>query len=300
MTRQNPIVRLASGILLLPSLSWAISQAPLVPNTVTPDPVITVAEQHAPLAFREGEDLLFVIRWGMVKGGYSTLRVENMEKISGRPAYHVVAEAHSTGLVNSFYHVNDRNETWLDTQPRSTFRYARKIEEGSYRVDEQVELNQDEHRFHQYSYRRDKKTHEQKEGDIPANVLDVLGSLYYVRTLPLVVGHSYTLDVHSGDKVYPLVVSVKKREKIRVRAGKFDCFLVEPQLRQPGIFISKGKKLQVWLTADERRMPVLMRSEIFIGHVSAELVKHKVMPPEERVALTQLRDAEALSDPTLQ
>jgi len=49
-----------------------------------------------------------------------------------------------------------------------------------------------------------------------------------------------------------------------------DCFRVEPVLREPGVFVSKGKKLQVWMTTDETHMPVLMRSEIFIGHVSAE------------------------------
>ncbi len=245
----------------------------------------------------EGEDLLFVIRWGLVKGGYSSLRVADVEKIAGRPAYHVVAEARSTGLVNTLYHVDDRNETWMETSPPSTFRYARKIHEGKYRLDEQVELNQEDHQFHEHSYRLDKKLFEDRQGAIPPHVLDVLGSLYYVRTLPLAVGKSYTIDVQSGDKVYPLVVQVKKRQTISVKAGKFDCFLVEPQLRQPGIFISKGKKLQVWLTADERRMPVLMRSEIFIGHVSAELVKHQVVPPAEHVALTA---TEIPVDPTLQ
>jgi len=78
--------------------------------------------------------------------------------------------------------------------------------------------------------------------------------------------------------VYPLVVHVLKREKIKVPAGKFDCLVVEPFLRGPGIFISKGKKLVVWLTADERRIPVRMRSEVFIGHVSAELTDYDLSP----------------------
>ena len=57
-------------------------------------------------------------------------------------------------------------------------------------------------------------------------------------------------------------------------AGTFDCFLVEPQLRTPGMFIAKGKKLQVWLTADDRHMPVRMRTEVFFGHVVADLVTY--------------------------
>src|ERR1019366_7249426 len=122
---------------------------------------------------------------------------------------------------------------------------------------------------------------EEKRGPIPQNVLDVLSSLYYVRSLPLEVGKSFTIDVHSGEKTWPLIVNVKKREKVKVKAGKFMCYRVEPVLREPGIFISKGKKLEVWLTADDRHMPVLMRSEVFIGHVSAELVKETHRIPGE-------------------
>jgi len=54
-----------------------------------------------------------------------------------------------------------------------------------------------------------------------------------------------------------------------------------PCFAKPGVFVSKGKKLQVWMTTDETHMPVLMRSEIFIGHVSAELTSYRleVAPP---------------------
>jgi hypothetical protein len=251
--------------LALPTLSWA--------DTSTP--------------FREGEHLKYAIKWGVVTGGYSSLNVEDSETIDGRPTYHVVAEARSTGLVNAMYPVKDRNEAWFDPEAPSTLRYARNIHEGKYRLEEQVSLNSTTHKFHQKSYRADKDRLEEKEGNIPSNVLDVLGSLYYVRTLPLKVGKSFTIDVHSSNKVYPLVVNVKKRQIVKVKAGKFDCFLVEPQLRDPGIFISKGKKLEVFLTADDRHMPVLMRSEIFIGHVAAELVSHTTGVPAETYAVTQ-------------
>src|SRR4029077_10632050 len=185
---------------------------------------------ETPAAFREGEDLTFAIKWGVIKGGYSSLKVQDMETIDGRQTYHVVAEAHSTGLVNTMYHVNDRNEAWLEPQTPSTLRYARKIHEGKYRVEEEVVLNQTAHTFHQRHYRIDKNRTEEKNGVIPPNVLDVLGSFYYVRTLPLEVGKSFTMDVHSEDTVYPLVVKVKRRQTVRVKAGKFDCFVVEPQL----------------------------------------------------------------------
>jgi hypothetical protein len=231
-------------------------------------------------AFGVGEDLFFVVKWGVITGGHSTLAIRNIEEISGRPTYHIVSEARSVGVVDAFYKTRDRNETWLDTQSLVTLRYEKHIREGRYRVEQAVDLDQVNHRFRDYFERLDKGTTKYVEGPIPPYAMDVLGSLYYVRTQPMQVGTSFTIDVYDGKKVWPLIVKVEKREKIKVPAGKFDCFRVEPLLREPGIFVSKGKKLQVWMTADERHMPVLMRSEVAFGHVAAELVSyHHPAPP---------------------
>ncbi len=225
-------------------------------------------------AFGPGENLEFVIKYGMIIAGYSNLTVSSMVIVNDRPAYHIVSAAHSAGVVNTFYKVQDTNDVWLDAQALVTVRYEKRIHEGKYEIEETSLLDQTNHHWKTRSYRIDKNSYEEKVGPLPPNVLDAFGSLYYVRTLPLEEGQSYTVDVHSGDKVYPLTVRVLKKEKVKVPAGKFDCLLVEPFLRGPGIFISKGKKLEVWLTNDERRMPVRMRSEVFIGHVSAELTHY--------------------------
>jgi len=237
-------------------------------------------------SFKEGEDLVFQIRWGVITGGYATLSVPSIDRIDGIPAFHILSEARSTGMVDTFYRVRDKNEAWLDAaQPRS-LRYSKTILEGKYSVNEVVELDQTARKFHMTEVRHDKNNaREEKQGEIPANVLDVLSSLYYVRSLPLEVGKSFTIDVHSGDKTWPLMVKVKKLENVKVKAGKFLCYRVEPMLRERGIFISKGKKLEVWMTADARHMPVLMRSEIFIGHVSAELVQQKILPHKDDLAV---------------
>lgn len=226
-------------------------------------------------AFEPGEIYNFVVTWGLIKGGNSSLSVEEMETMNGRPTYHIVSDANSSGVVDAFYHVQDRNEAWLDASSLLTIRYEKHIHEGKYRIDETDQLDQPLHRYVVHSYRIDKNRYESKQGNLPPDIMDVLGSLYYVRTLPMAVGQSYTIDVFNGEKVWPLVVKIAKREKVKVPAGKFDCFLVEPFLREPGIFVAKGKKLEVWMTADARHMPVRMRSEVFIGHVSAELVSYK-------------------------
>lgn len=221
------------------------------------------------------EQLSFVLRWGVVTGGHATLKIEGIEPFQDKPAFHLTSYAHSTGVVDTFYHVEDHSDAWVDTQTLVTYRYQKTVREGKYHLQEGADFAQQGGYFVQQSFRFDKKRSEMRVGDLPAGTRDVFGSLYYIRTLPLAVGESYTFNVLSGDKLWPMVVKVKRREKVKVRAGRFDCFVVEPELRQPGIFVTKGKKVEVWLTADERHMPVRMRSEVVIGHVAAELEKYQ-------------------------
>ena len=73
-------------------------------------------------------------------------------------------------------------------------------------------------------------------------------------------------------KNYPLEVKVVKRETVSTPVGRFKCLKVEPVLRASGIFQHKGT-LTVWLTDDERKLPVLMRSKVAIGAISAIITK---------------------------
>ena len=49
---------------------------------------------------------------------------------------------------------------------------------------------------------------------------------------------------------------------------------VEPLLKAGGIFKNKGR-LVIWLTDDERRIPVLMKSKVMIGSVKVVLQEIK-------------------------
>ena len=94
-----------------------------------------------------------------------------------------------------------------------------------------------------------------------------------MRTQPLEEGKSIYVDNFTDGKQYSLEVRVLRREKISVTAGTFDCIVVEPLLQTVGVFKHEGK-LTVWLTDDRLRMPVLMKSKILVGSVSAELTKY--------------------------
>jgi hypothetical protein len=66
------------------------------------------------------------------------------------------------------------------------------------------------------------------------------------------------------------MVKVHGRERVKTEAGEFDCLVVEPILRGPGIFTQKGR-ITVWLTDDARRMPVQIRSKLKTGTLVGRL-----------------------------
>ncbi len=95
---------------------WFIGMGVVVMATVA-------ARAEFQTAFQEGESLTFAVRWGVVTGGYATLGVPSIDLIGHDSAYHILSEAHSTGVVETFYKVRDKNEAWLDTASPRSLRY---------------------------------------------------------------------------------------------------------------------------------------------------------------------------------
>ncbi len=221
--------------------------------------------QEKNAAFSDKEHLVFSVHWQFITVGSAVMDVRGIEEVRGRPCYHIVTEASTSSFFDAFYKVRDKNESFMDTQSLSSLRYVSHICEGKYCSQETIELFGDTGRY--------EIAVSTKCGPTSPWVQDVLSALYYLRTRQLEPERTYSIDAQSGDKTWPLTVKVLGRAKVHVPAGRFDCVVVEPKLREgAGIFKAQGK-LTVWLTDDARHMPVLMRSKIAIGAIEAELTE---------------------------
>lgn len=234
----------------------------LYADEIEPDSFTAVTP--GPVGFGAGEKLVFSVQYGLITAGEATLEVRNIANIGGRPCYRIVSDARTNDFFSKFYQVRDRYESCMDTTELYTLRYEKHLREGKFKRDETVDFDQTAHRA----------KYKDKSVPIPPRTQDVLSALYYVRTLPLEVGQSISIANHTDRKNYPLLVKVHGREHIKVDAGEFDCLVVEPILRGPGVFTQKGR-LTVWLTDDERRMPVLMKSKVLVGSISVVLQQVK-------------------------
>jgi hypothetical protein len=215
--------------------------------------------------FRPGESLRFSVQYGFIKAGSAYLEVPEERDWKGRTVYSLVARAESNAFFSRFYKVRNRIESYWDKQGQFSWRYAENRREGGYRAKSEILFDQNRHEAH-YS---DGGTF-----PIPPQVQDALSSFYYTRFQALPLGGSVVFDYHASHKSQPLEVKVLGRERIQTPAGTFDCVAIEPVLKAGGIFKNKGR-LVIWMTEDERRMPVLMRSKVAVGSISVILQEAK-------------------------
>jgi len=221
-----------------------------------------------------GEELKFDISWSFVTAGKAQLNSSKFVEANGQKMYLLEAYAQSYPVIDAVFKVRDINMSWIAEDLTRSTGYWQSVKEGSYSRDEWVIFD-----YKTNTYTIHKKN---KKGNIEhrphtfegTGVVDMLSSLYFVRNQELPLKGEVFFDIVNRGDQYPLKVIVHGKEKVKVKAGKFNCIVVEPVISGEGIFVSKGKSLKVWLTDDEYKMPVKMAAEVFIGSVKAELTEY--------------------------
>lgn len=218
-------------------------------------------------SFTVGEKFVFDVKYGFVIAGTATVGIPEIKKISGRDTYKIEFRVNSVPTFDSFYKVRDRYLSYVDVDALFPWRFEQHIREGGYTRDFSAFFDQ---------RKGIAKTSEGKY-EIPENVNDIVSAFYFFRTLNFdsaKVGDRYFLENFYKDKVYPLDVVYLGKETVDVEAGEFNCIMVEPMVREGGLFKNEGNII-VWLTDDEARMPVKMRSKIVIGSIEVELTSYE-------------------------
>ncbi|HEU4884147.1 MAG TPA: DUF3108 domain-containing protein [Longimicrobium sp.] len=201
------------------------------------------------LPFAPGEHAVYQVRLGSVPVGTGTLSVTGREVVQGEQTYHTVMTLSGRALL---YTLNDRYESWLDTDGLFSRRFHQDLHEGSYRRNRTYHFNPE-----QRTFRREND----ETGTLPTSEpLDDLSFLYFARTLPLEVGRTYRLERYFKPDGNPVVIQVLRRETIEVPAGRFRTIVVRPIVRTDGIFSEEGLA-EVWFSDDQHRIPVMIRTE---------------------------------------
>jgi len=223
-------------------------------------------------AFKVGEVLTFDVKYGFVTAGIAEFSIPKITKLAGRETYNVVFKVNSVPAFDPFYKVRDRYETYIDVEGIFPWRFEQHIREGGYSRDFSAFFDQ----------RKGKAKTSEGQYEIPKYVNDIVSAFYLARTFDysnLKKGDKINLQNFYKDKVYPLDVVFHGREQVTVAAGTFDCIILEPLAKEGGLFKSEGTML-LWVTDDDIKMPVKVKTKVIIGSIDAELTKYSGLAGE--------------------
>ena len=256
-------VRVAAASLLLASASLAESAGAQREAAATRT-VPILADGRARVPFGVGERMEFDVKFGAVKVGSAAMQVNSIESLRGREVYHTVFRVSGGTL---FYKVNDRYESWFDVGTLSSIRYKQDIDEGSYERERTFEMFPDRSAF---------RENDKPEQPSVSEPLDDGSFLYFVRSIPLEVGQTYTFDRYFKPDRNPVTIKVLRKERVHVPAGTFDAIVVQPIIKSKGIF-SEGGRAEVWIADDATRAVLQLKSKLKFGSLNLYLKKYR--PP---------------------
>lgn len=221
--------------------------------------------QRTPVPWAVGERLSYNVHFGPIKAGSASMEVRGFETVRGREAYHTVFEVKG-GI--PFYRVHDVFESWMDTRTLASLRFVQDQDEGPKERERRYEIFPETQQYRELVA---------GDGELQQSVAEPLddGSfLYFIRTVPLVVGMSYEFNRYFRPDRNPVTIRVLRRESVKVPAGTFDAIVIQPIIKTSGIFSDKGRA-EIWLSDDDRRIMLQMKSKLSFGSLNLYLTSHQ-------------------------
>jgi hypothetical protein len=228
----------------------------------TPPVQAQEAQERRNVPWGVGERLEYDLKFGFLKVGSGSMEVSDVQDVRGRETWHTKFEVRGGTFA---YRVNDTYESWFDTHTGNSLRFRQDLNEGSRDVERIFNIFPERGVF------------VENADTAMASVKDPLddGSfLYFIRTLPLTVGETYSFDRYFRPDRNPVTIKVLRKERVRVPAGEFDAIVVQPIIKAKGIFSENGHA-EVWLSDDQNRIMLQMKSGLSFGSINLYLKSYR-------------------------
>jgi len=211
------------------------------------------------------ERLSYTIEWRLIHAGNAVLE-------SGPASATLKLE--SAGMVSTLYKVDDTYRVQFDA-PFCAASSLMESKEGSRRRETAVTF--DRGRGRAFLTEKDLVKNaivSKADVAIPNCVHDVVAALLRLRRMKVDVGQTVQLPVSDGRKAALVKVEAQEREQVKTPAGAFNAVRYEVSVLNNVVYSRPGRVF-VWLTDDERRLPVQIRLRMNfpLGTVTLELEK---------------------------
>jgi hypothetical protein len=233
-----------------------------------------------------GEKLLFQITYFGMAAGDFTAEIAGLKMMDSRKVYAIEGHATSSSVFSLFYRLSDKIESFLDYDGIFSHRFHLVLDESKQSRDALELYDYDKLQTFYWNKwnHRDRGYSESKEyGQIQPLSQDSVSALYYVRTVPLPTGAVFSFPVVSEGKSWECVVTVVRREMMDTPFGKVQTVVLKPETKFQGVLQKRGDSY-IWLTDDDRRIPVRLEAKVKIGTVVGilkQVISYGTAPVEE-------------------
>lgn len=223
--------------------------------------------------FESGEWFRFRIHYGVFTASYATLGVHN-STLNNKDVFHIKGTGKSTGLLSLFFKVDDNYQTYFDKNTGNPYRFIRKINEGGYTKDVQIDFNHDTNE----ALVNDKKHNSKNTYAINPNAQDMLSAFYYLRnnvdSKALKVGEEVKINMFFDEENFNFKLKFLGREIVKTEFGKVPCLKFRPYVQSGRVFKEK-ESLTVWVSDDKNKMPIRLQADLAVGAIKADLDAYK-------------------------
>ena len=210
-----------------------------------------------------------MVHYGLINAGEAKLTVKEQDTIiDGKSVFHMYGEGKTLSVFEWFYTVRDFYETYLDEKTLAPRKFRRRVNEGGYIIDRDYHFVPEK-----------EKVNTLRKGEIktPKDVQDMLSSFYYLRAFDFTnakPGQIFKINAFMDYKMFPFYVKYVGKDEVKVGMGKYKCIKFVPVVQEGRVFKSEDD-LEIWVTDDAAKVPVLVKANLFVGSAKAELVNYK-------------------------
>ena len=225
-------------------------------------------------AFDTGEWFKFRMSYSnFLKAGEATLIVKDA-KFKGTDVYHVVGKGKTTGVVNWFFKVRDRYESYFDKQNNLPYKFVRKIDEGGHTKDIEITFDQVSQKAHVNNKKHKRKTVVKTK----PKVQDMVSLYYYLRnsldTDNLKIGDELQTTMFFDSENFGFKLKYLGKEIIKIDANgaknKVEALKFRPYVEAGRVF-KEEESLTVWVSNDKNKIPLRIKAELAVGSMRADI-----------------------------
>ncbi len=225
-------------------------------------------------SFGQGERIEYRVHYGFINAATAKVEVsKGIVHVNQRPCYRVTITGRTVGAFDLISRVRDTWRSHLDTAAILPQSFERKIQEGKYRLDETVVFDHANKKAFVTSKKREQ---DHVKFDIPAEVQDIVGSYYYLRTINfknVAVGEVVEIPVFFDNEVYRLKVKFAGKETVKTKFGRLEAFKLIPFVPSNKFF--KGENpMTIWVSNDINKVPLKVEVDLKIGSLDMDLMDY--------------------------